>query len=153
MSSSSLSRRTGQVRAHRSVSLAVVSIALLAGGCAVGDNGPSRVAGPPVTFPGDLPPLPKQPAVQSMKIEVEDDGLPSQLAPKIRRAMPDEPQEPWSPNYGSRKAVGLDPERLAAKLDVAQAAPPAPVYKPSARPIDADDVIRRAIAEHEMRQR
>ena len=153
MSSSSLSRRTVTVRARTSVPLAIVSIALLAGGCAVSDTGPSRVAGPSVAFPGDLPPPPKPPAVQSMKIEVEDDGLPSQLAPKHRRAVPDEPQEPWSPNYGSQKAVGLDPERLAAKLDLAQAPLPAPVYKPSARPIDADDVIRRAIAEHEMQRR
>lgn len=33
--------------------------------------------------------------------ELEDDGLPAQVAPPIRRATtPDDPREPYSPNYG-----------------------------------------------------
>lgn len=36
------------------------------------------------------------------KADVEDDGLPSQTPPlKSRRTEPDDPREPFSPNYGS----------------------------------------------------
>lgn len=125
--------------------LGVIVLSLLAGGCAASTTAPSRVAGP----------TPREPAVKAMKIEVEDDGLPSQLAPRHRRPMPDEPAEPWSPNYGSSRAAALNTERLAAKLDAEAARVPAPARSvaPHARPIDADDIIRRAIAEHEIRQR
>ena len=44
--------------------------------------------------------------------EVEDDGLPSQVAPPIgRRTEPDDPSQPYSPNYGRIKVV---PQRAAA---------------------------------------
>ena len=34
--------------------------------------------------------------------EVEDDGLPSQVPPPVKRARePDDPREPYSPNYGA----------------------------------------------------
>lgn len=51
------------------------------------------VGGPPVAAP---PPPPQPPA------EVEDDGLPPQ-SPPLRRsnAEPDDPNEPFSPNYGA----------------------------------------------------
>jgi hypothetical protein len=40
-------------------------------------------------------PLPVQ------KVELEDDGVPVQTAPSFRvRNAPDDPTQPWSPNYG-----------------------------------------------------
>ena len=153
MLSCRLSRRTFGAAKFVRLSFAAIAIAMLAGGCATSETGPSRVAGPVTAFPGDPIPAARPPAVQSMKVEVEADGLPSQLAPRQRRASPDEPAEPWSPNYGTVKSAVLDTQRLAAKLDVAAAPPPAPTYAPHSRPIEADDIIRRAIAEHEMRQR
>lgn len=126
------------------------------------EAGPSRVAGPAtpasapvVAYPGDPPP--REPAVQSIRIEVEDDGLPSQLAPRHRAAVKDEPAEPWSPNYGAVRAPAFDTAQLAAKLDEATAgakpAPAAAIAAAQKAPMDADDIIRRAIAEHEMRRR
>jgi hypothetical protein len=39
---------------------------------------------------------------RSVEVELEDDGLPSQAAPPLdRRREPDDPREPFSPNYGS----------------------------------------------------
>jgi hypothetical protein len=51
--------------------------------------------------------------------EVEDDGMEAQVAPppSIRLA-PDDPKEPWSPNYGARPADS----------------PPAPAVKPAGPP-------------------
>lgn len=95
----------------------------------------------------------RSPVVQSMKIEVEADGLPSQLAPRNRRPEPDDPTEPWSPNYGKvspqRADRPLDTTRLAQKLDVGSEPIP---FAPHARPMSADDIIRQAIAAHEMRR-
>jgi hypothetical protein len=40
-------------------------------------------------------------AVPSEPVELEDDGLPSQAPPPVRiRHVPDDPNAPWSPNYG-----------------------------------------------------
>ena len=71
--------------------IAVLTIALLVGGCAASKSSPSKVAGPQFNFPGDLPPLPKPPAIAGMRVEIEDDGLPSQLAPRNRRPTADDP--------------------------------------------------------------
>jgi hypothetical protein len=94
-----------------------------------------------------------QPVVQSMKIEVEADGLPAQLAPRQRPQQPDDPSEPWSPNYGTvlpgNADRPLDTSRLAQKLDVGGEPKP---YAPHARPMNAEDIIRQAIAAHEMRR-
>lgn len=39
--------------------------------------------------------------VRQASVEVEDDGLPAQAPPPARiRQMPDDPSEPFSPNYG-----------------------------------------------------
>lgn len=39
--------------------------------------------------------------------EVEDDGLPVQSAPHVRiHQAPDDPSEPWSPNYGANNVGG-----------------------------------------------
>lgn len=54
------------------------------------------------------PPAPAQ-RVAATREEIEDDGLPSQTPPLMRtRKVPDNPAEPFSPNYGgpaSRQAV------------------------------------------------
>ena len=44
------------------------------------------------------------------RVEIEDDGLPAQLAPRNRRPGPDDPSQPWSPNYGR----GGEPEKPRA---------------------------------------
>jgi hypothetical protein len=56
---------------------------------------------------------------------IEDDGLPAQAPPPARiRAMPDQPDEPFSPTYG-----GSNPAALGA--GITRAAPPAvPAPKP-----------------------
>jgi hypothetical protein len=85
----------------------------------------------------------------SVRVEIEADGLPAQLAPRNRAIEPDDPREPWSPNYGS-----VPPTRATAVVKPAAAVMivprPAPIIKSA--PIDAEDVIRRAVAAHEMRQ-
>ncbi len=111
---------------------------------------------------GDSPPS-YAADVRPPRIATEDDGLPAQPPPLRRYAGPDDPSEPWSPNYGSGPA--------ARPTEVATAEP-APAPLPSAAPtqarvamvikqrfplfgaqtIDEDDVIRRAIAAHEMRR-
>ena len=36
------------------------------------------------------------------RVVIEDDGMPAQHPPRLRRgAVPDDPSEPFSPNYGS----------------------------------------------------
>lgn len=120
---------------------AVVSLALVLGGCAA-EPQPYRVAGPV----RDAPP-------NSIRVEIEDDGLPAQIAPRHRRAMPDDPSEPWSPNYGSSPPAAFDAARVSAKLDATEPPRPiAPARNAPASRIDADEVIRQAIAAHEMRR-
>jgi hypothetical protein len=84
---------------------------------------------------------------------MEADGLPAQLAPRFRPAVPDEPLEPWSPNYGTVKPAARATGWPAAQLDIAAVPAPSPALKIIPRPVDPDDIVRRAIAEHEMRQR
>ncbi len=62
------------------------------------------------------------------RVEIEDDGLPAQLAPRNRRPGADDPTQPWSPNYGTdaptekrRAAAVVPPSRQAA------VAPPQPI--------------------------
>jgi hypothetical protein len=61
----------------------------------------------PVTGAGTTPPPPAGPA-----IEIEGDGIETQRAP--RRTLdkaPDDPREPFSPNYGAVPAAEAVPER------------------------------------------
>lgn len=100
------------------------------------------------------------------RIQTEGDGLPAQ-PPPLRRstAMVDDPREPWSPNYGT-----VAPTRLAEASTAAASGPQADaaparehakfvaVVRPTrallfqAKPTDADAIVRRAIAEHEMQR-
>jgi hypothetical protein len=70
----------------------------VAAGCA-SDNARQRQA---YAYPGMThvaPPVPRQPAP---RVEVEDDGLPAQAPPMRKRGHePDDPTEPFSPNYGT----------------------------------------------------
>lgn len=129
-----------------------LGLALLAGGCSASDTAsPSWVAGPLQAFTNaEPPPLPKSPT--GIRVEIEEDGLPSQLAPRHRASHPDDPSEPWSPNYGAPTAAVFDHRRLAQKLDAAEPVPAPAFHPPHARPLNADDVIRQAIANHEMRR-
>lgn len=97
----------------------------------------------------------------SARIPMEADGLPVQLAPRDRSPIADDPREPWSPNYGSvppTRTSALPHEAAAppAARSVAPAVAPAPLARiiqlTSTRPMDAEDIIRRAVAAHEMRQ-
>lgn len=119
----------------------VLGLAALSAGCAsqqASHSPPVHVAGPQAV------------AAAQAKIELEDDGLPVQVAPHNRRPGPDDPTEPFSPNYGSAPSK--------------QAAAPQPTVWPTASQtstrghtrlssVDEDDIIRRAIAAHEMRNR
>ncbi len=84
-----------------------------------------------------------------VRVQMEADGLPAQIAPRDYKPGADDPREPWSPNYGS-----VRPERTAATepqpVAISSPAPVIPVRY--VKPIDADDIIRRAVAAHEMRQ-
>ncbi len=92
------------------------------------------------------------------RVQTESDGLPAQPPPPLRSAaVVDDPREPWSRNYGT-----VAPTRMA---DASASAPTVPepvkivaavrptltsLFQP--KPIDADAIVRRAIAEHEMRK-
>ena len=125
--------------------LAVIGIAALCAGCA-SQQAPSHVAGPTpaaVTIPG------------VWKVQVEADGLPSQHAPRNRPAGPDDPSEPWSPNYGNASGRADAPAVPASAPKPAAVEPRKPAPIAAAQRIarlDADELIRQAIAAHEMRR-
>ena len=69
--------------------------------------------------------------------DLEADGLPAQVAPPASiRTAPDDPSEPFSPNYGRRASASDRPLPAPAALTEA----------------DADALVIRAIGEHEMRR-
>lgn len=89
------------------------------------------------------------------KVEIEDDGLPSQLAPRHRAPVKDDPSEPWSPNYGKPSTPAPTPPHPARSAattvdDMAKRRLAAPQQVSG---MDEEAIIRRAIAEHEMRRR
>jgi hypothetical protein len=89
------------------------------------------------------------------RVEIEADGLPAQLAPRHPTPIADDPREPWSPNYGSVRpgrtgALGTDIDIVTTP--VAAPSPPRVITVAHTRTIDAEDIIRRAVAAHEMRQ-
>lgn len=105
--------------------LAPVGLALVLGGCATSSAGEAAAI---------------RSQAQAALAETEDDGLPAQVSPPwaIRRG-PDDPNEPYSRNYGSR-SYG---QGLLAGL----AGPPARMT-----PAEEEALIARAITEHEMRK-
>lgn len=138
--------------------LGVLGLAVLAAGCA------SKQAS---TYPGDrlAGPVPEhhRQAAWTPKVEIEDDGLPAQLAPRHRPPVSDDPSEPWSPNYGTQprakpetspaKAAGAAPV-MRGQVHGSDTAPGLNGRSPTRlSDLDEDAIIRRAIAEHEMRRR
>jgi hypothetical protein len=100
--------------------LASLGLAFAVGGCA--------------SSSAEQAPAP-QAIAQRERVEVEADGLPSQVSPPNRiRQQPDESTEPFSRNYGSPPASRPTP---------------APVRMSAAQ---EDAIIAGAIAEHEMRR-
>jgi hypothetical protein len=84
-----------------------------------------------------------------VRVEIEADGLPAQIAPRNRPTEPDDPREPWSPNYGT---VPPAPRTAVATPVVAVMTMPRPGPIIQSTPVDAEAIIRRAVAAHEMRQ-
>jgi hypothetical protein len=125
-----------------------IGILLALAGCAS-----DKTARIPAAF-GDLPPS-YTAEVRPPRIAIEDDGLPAQPPPLRRSAAADDPREPWSPNYGtvpaSKPAGPPPPPPTPTTTRVAMVIKERfPIL--GAQPIDEDDIIRRAIAAHEMRR-
>jgi hypothetical protein len=81
--------------AWRAPLMAVLVPAVMVGGCGhVPENSYAQAswyAGGPRQEAAAVP----------IPVEMEDDGRPAQLPPRADvRAAPDDPSEPWSPNYG-----------------------------------------------------
>lgn len=104
-----------------------------------GDNAYVSQAAMPVTSP------PK-------RIEIEDDGLPVQVAPfRYQRRADDDPTEPFSPNYGT---VPLRPEGTLdadsgrpLRLDL-DADRPGETHEVKLTPRDEASIIAKATANH-----
>lgn len=63
--------------------------------------------------------------------EVEDDGLPSQAPPPARiRQMPDDPSQPYSPNYGGPNPASFAPARVLKRGPVQLTQPSIPADLP-----------------------
>jgi hypothetical protein len=103
-------------------------------------------------------------AVTAPPVEMEADGLPDQRAPLIRRThMPDDPSEPFSPNYGNPQAavgignsvqVKLDPHEDVKPQDVVSMRSDLPVVRVSVRDLPEDlppDFRERLIVSNSLR--
>lgn len=105
---------------------------------------------------GDTPPSYVAEA-RPPRVQTEADGLPAQPPPLRRTTEIDDPREPWSRNYGTvapssrtaeaQPAPSIDPEPARVAMVTPKRAP---LF--GTQPIDAEAIIRRAIAEHEMRR-
>jgi hypothetical protein len=117
----------------------LIGLFVVLAGCA-SERGAATSSAPTATAPMHM---------AGVRVEIEADGLPAQLAPRNRPPVADDPHEPWSPNYGS-----VRPTRTSAieAPTVARPSPARAIPVRYAQPIDAEDVIRRAVAAHEMRQ-
>ena len=77
---------------------AALGLALCAAGCASDQERREEAHGYGQYAHSMRGPVPPQ---RTSEPEVEDDGLPSQLPPPVKRTgEPDDPNEPYSPNYG-----------------------------------------------------
>lgn len=123
----------------------VLVAALLSSGCAKHATQTSaadpRVANPPYRVAGDT----------SAKPDLEADGQEAQVPPlKKPRAEPDDPTEPYSPNYGSKKAAALGtpavgPAEATPPMSTAGRAGLGPVVK-GPMPHDLPPDFRRRLA-------
>ena len=144
------SRRAPGASLSPRASIAAIAVTVLAGGCAATNSGPSRVAGPVSAYPDEA--APRTTVSRAAPVEIEADGLPAQVAPKNRRPMRDDPTEPWSPNYGTGRSSAADEARTDARVAAAPAATRISTQATTPR-LHPDDIIRLAIAEHEMQRR
>ncbi len=88
-----------------SLQLSVLAVALLVGGCA-SRQGEQQAYSAHMRGPDAQVADARDAGGPAQKEDVEGDGMPAQLPPPRReRPMPDDPREPWSPNYGSAKPV------------------------------------------------
>ena len=129
---------------------AAVASAFLLGACASSGGYPSYPSGVGAAQPAAMP-VPAKPFVP----EIEADGLPVQTAPfRQTTPIPDDPSEPFSPNYGSRQRPATVPANKgqdAAAPVVNQGRGPRIVAWRPLSPREQDAVMKRAIEEHERR--
>lgn len=86
-----------------SLQVSALVLAMFVGGCASRQSEPQPYA---ANTQGPQPHVADARAGQEKaKEDVEGDGMPAQLPPVRGRQIPDDPAEPWSPNYGSAKPV------------------------------------------------
>jgi hypothetical protein len=90
----------------------------------------------------NVPVAPAQAMAQVAAAEVEDDGRPPQALPSDRlRRLPDEPDEPYSKNYG-----GINPSRGGERHDEASAPPRAIIAPPAVKiPNDLPAAFRKKL--------
>lgn len=117
-------------RARGSLCATVALSALLAAGCGHTQK---------YTYPGSYVGATVTPAVQQQqaRVEMEGDGMPPQAPPRAGlRQMPDDPTQPWSPNYGGPASPPL------RKVSAAPSGPaqggPATAFVPIPAPADAN---------------
>ena len=95
--------RVQHFRVKRGVILVALLPAMIAGGCAEQPQYQQAnwYAGGPRPVAAAVP----------VPVEMEDDGRPAQLPPRAEATrLPDDPREPWSPNYGG---PALKPQHVA----------------------------------------
>jgi hypothetical protein len=103
--------RLRQSRAGRDIVMAVarcalVAAALAAGGCASNHERREQARAAHQAY------AMRTAAAQQ---ELEDDGLPAQVPPPAnRRREPDDPREPYSPNYGASAPSSVSADRRAS---------------------------------------
>ena len=126
-------RRAGDRPVFDSSLTIVLSLALLVAGCG-GRSGHAPTADARVASP----PQPQfRAALVPPAAELEDDGLPVQRAPLVQRTRyPDDPSEPFSPNYG--KVPPAVPAALPAAPTAGRAATAATVTKVSLHDLPDD---------------
>jgi hypothetical protein len=98
----------------------IAAAAILQGGCASDGNTSYATAPTVAAYVQHVP-----------SAEVEDDGLPSQAPPPARiRQMPDDPSQPYSPNYGGPNPASSAPERVLSRGPVQLTQPSIPADLP-----------------------
>lgn len=100
-------------------------VPISAAGCAT-DNQAYYAGSPPPAY-----------VAQAPTVQMEADGLPVQAAPSTRiRAMPDDPNEPFSPNYGGANPADRRsaPATVNRPNDTALTSMPMPVAIPADLP-------------------
>ncbi len=104
----SLRRRVDRARASSAVVRCVLLVSALAvAGCASDDEYRREAY-------AQAHAMRATPQVRQQPQEMEDDGLPPQVPPPVnRRREPDDPREPYSPNYGKTGAIPQGPQRAA----------------------------------------